>query len=67
MLNWQWNMNEAQAAWENKGRELDREEGIIRGIESVAMNMLHNGNTFAEIQKATKLSSKRIEELAKSN
>ena len=67
MLDWQWNMNEAQAAWENKGRELGREEGITRGIESVAMNMLQNGNTFAEIQKATKLSSQRIEELAKLN
>ena len=68
MLDWQWDMDEAQTAWENKVRE-EHEKGIsigkIRGIESVAMNMLHNGNTFAEIQKATKLPAQRIEELAK--
>ena len=66
MLDWQWNMDEAQAAWENKGRELGREEGITRGIESVAMNMLHNGKTVAEIHNDTKLPIKRIQELAKS-
>ena len=63
MLDWQWNMDEAQVAWENKGRELGR----IEGIEIVVMNMLKNGNSIEEIQKATKLSSQRIEELAKSN
>ena len=63
MLNWQWNVDEAQAAWKNKGRELGR----IEGIEIVVMNMLKNGNSIEEIQKATKLSSQRIEELAKSN
>ena len=63
MLDWQWNMDEAQAAWENKGRELGR----IEGIEIVVVNMLKNGNSIEEIQKATKLSSQRIEELAKSN
>lgn len=66
MLDWQWNMDEAQAAWENKARE-EHEKGINIGIESVAINMLHNGNTISEIQKATKLPTQRIEELAKSN
>ena len=61
MLDWQWNMDEAQVAWENKGRELGR----IEGIETVVMNMLNNGNTLKEIYNATKLSPKRIEELAK--
>ena len=62
MLDFQWNIDEAQAAWENKARQA-REEGI----ESVAINMLHNGNTFDEIHNATKLSIQRIEELAKSS
>lgn len=60
MLDFQWNIDEAQAAWENKARQARQE-----GIESVAMNMLHNGNTFDEIHNATKLSPQRIEELAK--
>ena len=41
MLGWQWDMDEAQAAWENKVRE-EHEKGISIGIESVAINIFHN-------------------------
>ena len=67
MLNWQWNMNEAQAAWENKGREEGISIGEVKKAEVIAAKMLRKGKDFAEIQEWTDLPIQRIKELAKSN
>ena len=70
MLDWQWNMDEAQTAWENKARE-EREKGIsigeVKKAEIIAAKMLRKGKDFSEIQEWTDLPMQRIEELAKSN
>ena len=72
MLDWQWNMDEAQAAWENKAREaheeglkLGLERGRMEGIKNIIINMLHNGKTVEEIHKETNLSIQSINELSK--
>ena len=71
MLDWQWDIDEAQAAWENKGREIGREEGIsigeVKKAEIIATKMLRKGKNFTEIQEWTDLPIHRIKELAKSN
>lgn len=36
------------------------------GVESVALNMIQLGKSFEDICEATKLSTERVEELAKS-
>ena len=70
MLDWQWNMDEAQAAWENKARE-EHEKGIIIGkmheAEKIAMNLIKMGNTLDNVQKATDLPLERVRELANMN
>ncbi len=70
MLDWQWNMDEAQVAWENKARE-EHEKGIsigeVKKAEIIAAKMLRKGKDFSEIQEWTDLPMQRIEELAKSN
>ena len=56
MLTLEWNMDDAlQARFE---------DGISRGVESVALNMIGMGISFDKIQEATKLSMERIKELA---
>lgn len=68
MLDFQWDFDEAKVAWEHKAAR-EREEGIklgrIEGVESIVINMLHNGRTVEEIHKDTKLPIERINELAK--
>ena len=65
MLDFQWNMNEAQAAWENKGRERGREEGRNETLSEIINNMIRKGKTFSEIHEDTNLSIEIIQELAK--
>ena len=69
MLDWQWNMDEAQAAWENKVRE-EHEKGIsigeVKKAEIIAAKMLRKGKDFSEIQEWTDLPMQRIKELANS-
>ena len=57
MLDFQWDLDEAKIAWQNKGR--------AEGIESVALNMIHKGFSLDDIQELTKLSIDKIKELAK--
>ena len=71
MLDWQWNMDEAQAAWENKAREeyekglkLGLERGRMEGIKNIIINMLNNGKTVEEIHKETNLPIQSIIELS---
>ena len=67
MLDWQWNMDEAQIAWENKGREEGISIGEVKKAEVIAAKMLRKGKDFSEIQEWTDLPMQRIKELAKSN
>ena len=67
MLDWQWNMDEAQVAWENKGREEGISIGEVKKAEIIAAKMLRKGKDFSEIQEWTDLPMQRIKELAKSN
>lgn len=60
MLALEWNMDDALQARFEDGIE----NGILRGIESVALNMIGMGISFDKIQEATKLSMERIKELA---
>ena len=60
MLALEWNMDDALQARFDDGVE----SGILRGIESVALNMISMGMSFEKIQEATKLSMERIKELA---
>ncbi len=60
MLALEWNMDDALQARFEDGIE----DGISRGIESVALNMISMGMPFDKIQEATKLSIERIKELA---
>lgn len=62
MLALQWKLEDAQKAWFLEGRD----EGIDIGIEKVALNMLKKNKSFKDIQEATDLSIKRIQELANS-
>ena len=62
MLALQWKLEDAQKAWFLEGRD----EGIDIGIEKVALNMLKKNKSFKDIQEATDLSIKRIQELASS-
>ena len=62
MLALQWKLEDAQKAWFLDGRD----EGIDIGIEKVALNMLKKNKSFKDIQEATDLSIKRIQELANS-
>jgi len=57
MLDFQWNLDDAKAAW--------HDEGFEQGIESVALNLLNMGFSFDKIHEATKLSLDKIQELAK--
>lgn len=65
MLDFQWNMDEAQAAWENKGRALGREEGRNETLSKIINNMIRKGKTFDEIHEDTNLSIEIIQALAK--
>ena len=56
MLSLEWNLDDALQARFEDGRD--------DGIESVALNLLNMGLTVEKIQEATKLSMKRIKELA---
>lgn len=60
MLTLEWNMNDALQARFDDGYE----NGILRGIESVALNMIGMGISFEKIHEATKLPMERIRELA---
>ena len=60
MLTLEWNMDDALQARFEDGVE----DGISRGVESVALNMISMGMSFDKIQEATKLSIERIKELA---
>ena len=60
MLALEWNMDDALQARFDDGVE----NGILRGIESVALNMIGMGISFDKIHEATKLSMERIKELA---
>ena len=51
----------------NEEREEGREEGRIKGVEEIAIKMLHNKTPILEIQKLTDLPESRILELAKEN
>ena len=62
MLALQWKLEDAQKAWFLDGKD----EGIDIGIEKVALNMLKKNKSFKDIQEATDLSIKRIQELANS-
>ena len=66
MLDWQWNIDEAQLAWEHKAQEA-REEGKIYQAEKIAKNLLQMGNTFDMVQKATGLPLERVIQLANFN
>ena len=66
MLDWQWNMDEAQVAWENKGREEGISIGEVKKAEIIAAKMLRKGKDFSEIQEWTDLPMQRIKELANS-
>lgn len=60
MLALQWEQDKAIRASYEDGRD----DGISKGIESVALNLLNMGLTVEKIQEATKLSFERIKELA---
>ena len=57
MLDFQWDLDEAKIAWQNKGRAEER--------DYIALNMLRKGFSFDDIQELTKLSIDKIKELAK--
>ena len=61
MLALEWDKDLALQARFDDGFDSGRE----KGIESVALNMLNDGESFEKICKFTKLSLERIEELAK--
>ena len=58
MLDYQWNLDDAKAAW--------RDEAIDEERTSIALNMLHDGLPFDQIHKFTKLTLDKIQELANS-
>ena len=57
MLDFQWNLDDAKAAWQEEARS--------EGIESVALNMLKDGLSSDQIHKFTNLTLDKIQELAK--
>lgn len=59
MLDFQWDLDEAKTAWQNKARAEER--------DSIALNMIREGFSFEQIQKLTKLSIDKIKQLAKNN
>lgn len=60
MLALEWNLDDALQARFDDGVE----DGISRGIESVALNMIRKGMSLSNICELTELPLKRIEELA---
>lgn len=56
MLDFQWNLDDAKAAW--------RDEAIDEERTSIALDMLKDGLPFEQIQKFTKLTLGKIQELA---
>lgn len=61
MLDFQWDLDEAKIAWQNKTREDGRNEERY----SIALNLLKMGMTLEKIHEATKLSVEKIKELGK--
>ena len=62
-------LNRQAAVWDynsgvNAARKEGIDEGIDKGIETVAVNMIHDGEPFDKICKFTKLSLQRIRELS---
>ena len=71
MLDYQWNLEDAQKVWFQEGIEKGIGQGFGQGfgqgIETVAVNMLRNGEPIDKVRKFTELSIERIKELAKNN
>ena len=63
MLALEWNMDDALQARFEDGFD----EGRTEGIETVAIKMIHRGNSFDEIHELTDLPLQRIKELAQDN
>ena len=63
---WDYNsgVNAARKEGFNNGFDKGIDEGIDKGIETVAVNMIHDGEPFDKICKFTKLSLQRIRELS---
>ena len=61
MLALEWNMNDALQARFDDGIE----QGLKQGSENIALKLINMGLSFTDIQKATELPLKRIQELAK--
>lgn len=63
MLDWQWNLDDAKAAWQDEARE----EGIVKGemqrAEKIAINLIRMGLPIQTICDATDLPLHRIREL----
>lgn len=64
MLDWQWNLDDAKAAWKEEGREEGIEQGERQRAEKIAVRMIKRGKSFAEIHEDTDLPLCRIYELA---
>lgn len=60
MLALQWEQDKAIRASYEDGRD----DGISEGIESVALNMIQDGEPLDKILRFTKLSVERIQKLA---
>ena len=61
MLDWQWNLDDAKAAWKEEGRE----EGINQRSEEIAVNLIRMGIPAQNICDATGLPPQRIQALAR--
>ena len=59
MLDWQWNIDDAKAAWQDEARE----EGRSTEREKIAVKMLRRGKSIEEIQDLTELPLQYIQQL----
>ena len=67
MLDWQWNLDDAKAAWKEEAREEGWAEGINHGRsaerEKIAAKMLRRGRSVEEIHDLTDLPLNLIQQL----
>ena len=67
MLDWQWNLDDAKAAWQDEARAEGivegREEGRSEEREKIALNLIRMGLPVQNICDATDLSPQRVQEL----
>ena len=59
MLDWQWNLDDAKAAWKEEGIE----QGKNQRSEEIAVKMLRRGRSIEEIQDITELPLQYIQQL----